>query len=710
MLNIPDVGQSEAAPGVEPASRPAAAAPKLMLRDYQQAMVDRVFDAWARARRGGGKVVLYGPTGSGKTAVAAGIMMRDWLAKPSRRWLFAVERTSLLRQSEERFLQYGLPVGVVHARRDDLDCAPIIISTEQTMERRYADGGLPRFDGIIIDEAHRHYRRFVRMAAARTVFGSAKMLGLTATPFPVHMGRWDALVNVVEASTNRLVERGLLVLPEFHIRDMFTASQLESGLARSSAGGEWTDGSVARMFGPKIEEIAKAAADVFRDVVDPRILVYGATCLHASSVGAALADAMGWPRSWVHPFFQDTSQSDRDRHLRDFEDNPQRILCSVEALGVGFDSAAANCALLARPFSASQSSHLQQVGRVMRPCRGKDRAVIVDVSGNEERMKHFRQAVYEDGVEGLPKEHDQQKGTWECRGDEADPDDHGCGYDENPWSTFKCRGCGRARRPKRIDRTSCGECGHENFPSDKVCRGCSRLIPAAHTNTCPEHERVLIAVCLDCEDVGKIVSGNFRCFRKYCGGKACEERCPQAGCDYVFVPEEDSRAAMSQKVARAVKERREEKERKALAAAEEARRQAGRFCAKCGGTSLRIDLTCTTCDPPPRREVTPQERGFLRVKPAYCDCGHWRRVTKAPGVGNVGGTTGCVDCRRPDGGKCGCAPDRLGDVVMRTGIYTQRGKPTHAWYRQGPVPGSGGRAARSSKPPTSGKGEESWPF
>jgi DNA repair protein RadD len=55
----------------------------------------------------------------------------------------------------------------------------------------------------------------------------------------------------------------------------------------------------------------------------------------------------------------------------------------------------------ARPFSKSLSSHVQQMGRVMRPCDGKDFALWLDHSGNYLRFAEDWDEVYQNGVTEL---------------------------------------------------------------------------------------------------------------------------------------------------------------------------------------------------------------------------------------------------------------------------------------------------------------------
>jgi superfamily II DNA or RNA helicase len=82
-----------------------------------------------------------------------------------------------------------------------------------------------------------------------------------------------------------------------------------------------------------------------------------------------------------------TKEEDRLAMFERFRNGQTTVLCSVIILGVGFDEPIASCAILARP-TLSLSRHIQQVGRVLRPFPGKERALVLDHSGNA--LRHGR--------------------------------------------------------------------------------------------------------------------------------------------------------------------------------------------------------------------------------------------------------------------------------------------------------------------------------
>jgi superfamily II DNA or RNA helicase len=75
------------------------------------------------------------------------------------------------------------------------------------------------------------------------------------------------------------------------------------------------------------------------------------------------------------------SKDERARRVLDLSSGALQGLVSVDIVSEGFDLPCVSVAILLRP-TASLSLHLQQVGRVLRPSPGKQRAVILDHVGN----------------------------------------------------------------------------------------------------------------------------------------------------------------------------------------------------------------------------------------------------------------------------------------------------------------------------------------
>jgi superfamily II DNA or RNA helicase len=84
-------------------------------------------------------------------------------------------------------------------------------------------------------------------------------------------------------------------------------------------------------------------------------------------------------------------------------------LIATDILTRGFDVPDVMIGISARPFTKSFSSHVQQMGRVMRPYPGKEYGIWLDHSGNYIRFQEDWDAVHALGVDSLSKEGEKAK-------------------------------------------------------------------------------------------------------------------------------------------------------------------------------------------------------------------------------------------------------------------------------------------------------------
>src|SRR3546814_19011040 len=86
--------------------------------------------------------------------------------------------------------------------------------------------------------------------------------------------------------------------------------------------------------------------------------------------------------------YKSGSDEDRKDLIEEFRKSNSSIqgLVSCEVLTTGFDVKDVMCGILGRPYRKSLSSHVQQLGRVMRPAPGKAFALESAHSGNYLRV------------------------------------------------------------------------------------------------------------------------------------------------------------------------------------------------------------------------------------------------------------------------------------------------------------------------------------
>jgi DNA repair protein RadD len=128
-------------------------------------------------------------------------------------------------------------------------------------------------------------------------------------------------------------------------------------------------------------------------------LIFAASVAHAADLATQFA-AVGL--NFCAISYKDDEDFKADVHA-EFEKPESSIigLIAVDMLTKGFDVAAIKCAVMARPFSKSVASIIQQVGREMRTAPGKDAAILIDHAGNF--LRHGEQIfdIFENGITEL---------------------------------------------------------------------------------------------------------------------------------------------------------------------------------------------------------------------------------------------------------------------------------------------------------------------
>ncbi len=98
---------------------------------------------------------------------------------------------------------------------------------------------------------------------------------------------------------------------------------------------------------------------------------------HSELVAAAFC-ARGFRAAHVDG---ETPRDERRRLIAALGTGELQVLCNCGLISEGLDVPTVTAAILLRP-TKSLALHLQQVGRVLRPAPGKDRALILDHAGN----------------------------------------------------------------------------------------------------------------------------------------------------------------------------------------------------------------------------------------------------------------------------------------------------------------------------------------
>lgn len=335
----------------------------IALRDYQQSVVDRVRLAHASGHLA---PLVVMPTGAGKTIVGVRLCL-DARAEGVRAY-FIAPRSTIVEQTSKALDRYSIPHGVVMGShwRDDPEQL-IQVGTTQTLSRRM----LAKSAGLVIfDEAHAFHESLVELKK-RCV--GARFVGLSATPFRLD-GRslGDLFDVVIVGSTLRaLIARGHLVPP----RAFAPVAPNLSGVPTDRRTGDFETAALARAVDKKA--LVGDIVEHYRDLGEglPAV-VFAVTVRHSRSIVERF-NREGIPAAHIDGSM---SRSDRVRIQGCFA-RETRVLSSCGVLSEGWDCPEACVGILARP-TKSLALYIQQVGRILRPSRGKTAGIILDHAGN----------------------------------------------------------------------------------------------------------------------------------------------------------------------------------------------------------------------------------------------------------------------------------------------------------------------------------------
>jgi superfamily II DNA or RNA helicase len=397
----------------------------LALREHQLEVVEKLNEGFANGHT---RQLLYAPTGFGKTEVAMAIMKA--VADNYQKTAMVLDRIVLVNQTSMRLARYGIEHGVMqsgHWRERPYE--KIQVCSAQTLEKRK---NTPDIDLLIIDECHVLRRSTVNFLKDNP---QIKVIGLTATPFTKGLG--DIYTHIIGASpTGDLIEKGWLVPLK-----VFIAKEIDMTGVKKVAG-EWSADQVSergmRIVGDVVSEWAKKTYEIFGKPV--KTIVFCAGVDHGKELEKRFEDA-GFN-------FKSISYKEDDDYKRmiieDFSrpDTDINGLIATDILTRGFDVTDVMIGVSARPFSKSFSSHVQQMGRVMRPHEGKEYGVWLDHSGNYLRFKDDWDRVFDYGVDSLDGGLEEKT--------KKEPTD-------KEKVEAKCPSCGALWIWKSDE---CGECGH----------------------------------------------------------------------------------------------------------------------------------------------------------------------------------------------------------------------------------------------------------
>jgi superfamily II DNA or RNA helicase len=356
----------------------------LVLRGYQDDIMDLLRSGFAAGHR---SQMLYAPTGAGKTEIAVAILKAT--SEKYKRGAMVLDRIVLCNQTSARLQKYGIDHGVMqsgHWRYRPYE--RVQVCSAQTLEKR---GSFPGLNLLIVDEAHDMRRQTLKFIKENP---DIKVIGLSATPFSNGLGQ--TYTNVVSATTTeKLVTAGSLV----PLR-VFISKEVDMSGAKKMAG-EWSIDTAGergiKITGDVVTEWTKKTMEIYGRPV--KTIVFASNVAHGADLANKFAEA-GY--NFVAISYKDDDQYKADV-MADFAKPDTKVvgLIACSLLTKGYDEPSVLMGISARPYSKSFKSHVQEMGRVMRPHAGKEFATWLDHSGNYLRFLEDWDELYHDGVTEL---------------------------------------------------------------------------------------------------------------------------------------------------------------------------------------------------------------------------------------------------------------------------------------------------------------------
>ena len=330
------------------------------LRPYQQILVDGVLEKFRT--KSCPSILLYLPTGGGKTAVAASIAR-----ELKRRTAVFVHRDELALQMRHALVTWGFEekrIGMLKGGTPmpSQECSIVIVSI-QTFSRRFMrqnkTSEVPPFELIIIDEAHHamanEYLTLIQL------YPSTQVLGLTATPFRLNKGELlgDIFFDRLDGpSIRELILDNYLVPPVF----------IRSSVSR---------GTLGRQAARQRSILQSVVTRWVKHYSTKRTLAFCIDVEHAN----VLAECFREAKVETDVITGKADGVERERIFTRSREGETKVICSIDVVSEGVDTTWIECLMLLRPTD-SRSLFIQQVGRGLRPFANKDMCLILDEVGN----------------------------------------------------------------------------------------------------------------------------------------------------------------------------------------------------------------------------------------------------------------------------------------------------------------------------------------
>lgn len=337
-------------------------------------------DAHMRERETNPCVVI--PTGGGKSILMAWAI-QQWKADyPPFRCCILAHRKELVEQNASELISIwpGIDVGINSAALGQraVDSSIIYASIDSVYQKW---GNFPKFDVVIVDEAHRipargegKYRQFIQ--GCQKSNKNLKVIGFTATPFRMGCGpicHKDHILNEICYSANvvNLIADGYLCKLRSKVGDV----QADMSQVMRNSGGDYITNSLSEAVNKSgvVQGAIRSAMQIIQQENRKSIVFFCVDLKHCHEVTIELHKyGMRVPMVTGK-----TSVQERTRIAEAFKQGRIHAITNVNVFTEGFNAKRIDCIVLLRP-TLSAGLYMQMVGRGLRVHPSKTDCLVLD--------------------------------------------------------------------------------------------------------------------------------------------------------------------------------------------------------------------------------------------------------------------------------------------------------------------------------------------
>ncbi len=334
----------------------------MILRKRQQEFVGKSVTALTKH----GNTLGVAPTGSGKAIMLSsliGLLLKsESKSQAITKALVLAHRDELTSQNQDKFLRVNpnISTSIFDAKQKSFS-GQVVFAMVQTLCRKENLKAIPKFDLLVIDEAHHSpcesYQNIINQVKEQN--SSALIYGVTATP-----NRGDkkdlgkVFSNVADQiRISELIASGHLVPPKTYVIDVGTQGELKNVKKTTTD----FDMSAVEKIMNKLPVNEEVFANWQRLAHDRKTVIFCSTITHAKSV-AEVFNSHDVKTVLIHG---DLSETERIEALRSYEQGDAQTIVNVSVLTEGWDYQPTSCIILLRP-SSFKSTMIQMIGRGLR--------------------------------------------------------------------------------------------------------------------------------------------------------------------------------------------------------------------------------------------------------------------------------------------------------------------------------------------------------